>query len=60
MYEAVNFKYQEHCATISKDYFPLWFTYSVVANNVSLVSLFRYNTGCLQNTVSRFRAQFDA
>ena len=39
MYEAVNFKYQEHCATISKDYFPLWFVYSVVAVNVSLVSI---------------------
>ena len=60
MYEAVNFKYQEHCATISKDYFPLWFVYSVVAVNVSLVSISRYNTWCLQNRGSWFRAQFDA
>ena len=38
VYEAANFNYQEHCASISRDYFPLWFTCSVAAVNLSLVS----------------------
>ena len=40
VYEAANFNYQEHCESISRDYFPLWFTCSVAAVNFSLVSYF--------------------
>lgn len=39
VYEAANFQYQEHCVSISKDYFPLWFTCCIASVNVSLVSI---------------------